>query len=44
MDMLFLDFETKDPYIGLKLGAGWPFAINYPDNSIFYPIGYSYCY
>lgn len=39
-----LDFETKDPYINLELGAGWPFAVNYPHASLFYPIGYSYCF
>lgn len=39
-----LDFETKDPYIGLDLGAGWPFAVNYPYASLFYPIGWSSCY
>lgn len=25
---LVIDFETKDPYIGRKLGAGWVFAFN----------------
>ena len=44
MIFLVLDFETKDPYIGLELGAGWPFAVNYPYASLFYPIGYSYCW
>jgi DNA polymerase I-like protein with 3'-5' exonuclease and polymerase domains len=44
MIFLVLDFESKDPFIGLELGAGWPFAIHHPQNSLFYPIGYSYCY
>lgn len=26
--LIVLDFETKDPYIGRKLGAGWVFANN----------------
>ena len=43
MRFVVLDFETKDPMIGLDLGAGYPFAINYPYASLFYPIGYSYC-
>lgn len=44
MILTVLDFETKDPYIGLDLGAGWSFAYNYPYASLFYPIGYSYCF
>lgn len=44
--MLFLglDFETKDPYLSkeIDLGPGWVFSVNYPDQSLFYPIGYSY--
>lgn len=38
-----IDFETKDPYIGLGLGAGTPFAINFPADSLFFPIGWSHC-
>lgn len=44
MIFLILDFETKDPYIGLDLGGGFPFACAQGANSLFYPIGYSYCY
>lgn len=43
MMFLNLDFETKDPYIGLGLEAGFPFAVQYPEASLFYPIGFSYC-
>lgn len=39
---LSLDFETKDPYIGRGLGAGWVYAINYPELADFFPIGYAY--
>jgi len=44
MILTCLDFETKDPYISLELGAGYPFAVNYGRNSLFYPIGFSYCF
>lgn len=42
MKYLVLDFETKDPYIGLGLGAGWVYALHNP-NSLFRVIGFSTC-
>lgn len=39
LEYLAFDFETNDPYITRKLGGGYPFAINYPDYSDFFPIG-----
>lgn len=41
MKYLLLDFETKDPYIGLGLGAGYPFALNVSTH-LFKVLGYSY--
>lgn len=41
---LGLDFETKDPYIGMGLGAGWPTKVHYPFQSLFFPIGFSICW
>lgn len=40
MKYLILDFETKDPYISLGLGAGWAFALNVPTH-LFKVLGYS---
>lgn len=42
MKILILDFETKDPYIKLGLGAGWPYKLHVP-TSTFRVLGYSYC-
>jgi len=46
MIFLILDFETLDKYLSkdIDLGAGYPFAINYPEASLFYPLGASFCY
>lgn len=41
MRYLVLDFETKDPYIDLKMGAGWVYPLHVP-TSIFKVIGFSY--
>jgi len=38
MRILTLDFETKDPYIGLKLGPGWVYAYNV-ENHLFKALG-----
>lgn len=41
MSMLVLDFETKDPHLGLEIGPGWC----YPKSIIeFKTVGYSYCW
>lgn len=43
MNILCIDFETKDPYISLGLGAGWVYALNNP-NSLFKALGASICH
>jgi DNA polymerase I-like protein with 3'-5' exonuclease and polymerase domains len=43
MNLLCLDFETKDPYIRLGLGAGWVYKIHV-ENSTFKVLGYSLCW
>jgi DNA polymerase I-like protein with 3'-5' exonuclease and polymerase domains len=40
---LILDFETKDPYISLGLGAGWVFGINVPTH-LFKVLGFSFAF
>lgn len=41
MNILTLDFETADKYIGLGLGSGWAYKLNNP-NSEFRVLGYSH--
>lgn len=43
-DYLVLDFESKDPYIGLGLGAGWVFSLEVPQTSLFKVLGFSFCW
>lgn len=44
MNLLVLDFETFDPYLGARdLGPGWTYALNVP-TSDFRVLGYSYCW
>lgn len=42
MRILCLDFETKDPYIALGLGAGWVYPLHVP-TSQFKVLGFSTC-
>src|SRR5574338_17010 len=45
MKILVLDFETKDPYIAMKMGAGWAYDLKKKtEDRVFFPLGYSYCW
>ncbi len=39
MKLLTIDFETHDPYIGRKLGAGWVYALNKVEGCDFEVLG-----
>lgn len=40
--ILVLDFETKDPYIGMGLGSGWVYYYHHRDKSLFKVLGMAY--
>jgi len=37
-EFITFDFETRDTYIGRKMGAGWVYSLNYPDVSDAYTV------
>lgn len=39
--LLTIDFESKDPYIGRKLGSGWVYNLLYPEDNDFKILGAS---